>query len=603
MSPSRFDCSLTLTLSPTSIRYLVPRSLTHSLSSLCPMSPSRSLTRALTLSVPQVDGSLKEGMGEEHNKRGDSQTPFLRSMSKPDNPKYATPAEEWTIVVEPEEGRKYSSGRKGTPLKVFEALMAVRNNELRESKHAQMIVEELVGARLYTGPMFEKYNLVLRFFTGKPKYTAEELEGKGKDGLPFKGKDGLPFLLKQCETFHIGKWVADGCGSLEWQWTNKYPTTIHAINSCILTLSKLSKAGHVFRGLTGATLPESFFVKDKMGLRGGIEYGFTSTTPDRDVATGYAKGKASTVFEASMGMIDRGADISWLSQFAHEQEVLFPPLMALEVMGTRVDGDILIVTSKLSLNMMSLTLMQLVARRRTIVASMAEQMQLQAAFKLEGAGSEWDEVRALEGGAAAVKAFLAGFEGVAAQEPTYYNVDEQLGGAVLDAVALSKILESWPTGLRELAQREEKASVAELVEGADGIFRLAKEGDVTDAQAHGIIAVVWVRQRQLGTIDLSERKCSPEAVAALARSLPLSVTSLDLRTCDVANGGNAIKGVEQLGLALRNPQCKVAELNLDGNDLREGAGRAIGDALAANMSLMSLRCAPASLPRACCQHR
>ena len=27
----------------------------------------------------------------------------MRSMSKPDNPKYATPAEEWTIVVEPEE--------------------------------------------------------------------------------------------------------------------------------------------------------------------------------------------------------------------------------------------------------------------------------------------------------------------------------------------------------------------------------------------------------------------------------------------------------------------------------------------------------------------
>ena len=78
----------------------------------------------------------------------------------------------------------------------------------------------------------------------------------------------------------------------------------------------------------GATLPEGFFTADEDGLRGGIEYGFTSTTPDREVAMGYAKGKASTVFEARMGMIDRGADISWLSQFEKEKEVLHRSLAA-----------------------------------------------------------------------------------------------------------------------------------------------------------------------------------------------------------------------------------------------------------------------------------
>ena len=102
------------------------------------------------------------------------------------------------------------------------------------------------------------------------------------------------------------------------------------------------------------------------------QYGFTSTTPERDVAVQYATGKASTVFEARMGMIDRGADISWLSQFEHEKEVLFPPLMALEVMETSVEGSFLVVASKLSLNMAALTLEQLLARRRTIVQSMAE---------------------------------------------------------------------------------------------------------------------------------------------------------------------------------------------------------------------------------------
>ena len=65
------------------------------------------------------------------------------------------------------------------------------------------------------------------------------------------------------------------------------------------------------------------------------EFAFSSTTLDALVAANYAKkekqakgGKvASTMFRAAMGMINRGADFSWLSQFAHEREVVFPPLV------------------------------------------------------------------------------------------------------------------------------------------------------------------------------------------------------------------------------------------------------------------------------------
>ena len=72
----------------------------------------------------------------------------------------------------------------------------------------------------------------------------------------------------------------------------------------------------------------------------------------------YAQGSASTIFEMQMGMVDRGADLSWLSQYPHEKEVLFPPLTGLEALETEVDGSSLLIITRLSLNMTSLTLEQ-----------------------------------------------------------------------------------------------------------------------------------------------------------------------------------------------------------------------------------------------------
>ena len=99
-----------------------------------------------------------------------------------------------------------------------------------------------------------------------------------------------------------------------------------------------------------------------MGVRGGVEYGFSSTTTDRKQAVHYAQGKASTILELQMGMVDRGADISWLSQYPHEKETLLPPLMGLQVNGTSVDGGTLVVACRISINMASLTLEQVAGK-------------------------------------------------------------------------------------------------------------------------------------------------------------------------------------------------------------------------------------------------
>jgi len=129
---------------------------------------------------------------------------------------------------------------------------------------------------------------------------------------------------------------------------NLYATTIHGINSAVIKLSKLQIACPVYRGSTRAVLPKQFWEKDEYGLSGGIEFGFTSTTVARTEAVHYAEGQASLVFESKMGLIDRGADISWLSQYPHEKEVLFGPLLGQQLLAVRVQGSTLVVETRMS---------------------------------------------------------------------------------------------------------------------------------------------------------------------------------------------------------------------------------------------------------------
>jgi hypothetical protein len=102
--------------------------------------------------------------------------------------------------------------------------------------------------------------------------------------------------------------------------------------------------------------------------RGGIEYGFSSTTTDKDQALLFAQGRESTIFEMQMGMVDRGADLTWLSQYPHEQEVLLPPLTGIEALNLEVDGTMLVIHSRLSLNLASHTLEQVRFTNKTLSA-------------------------------------------------------------------------------------------------------------------------------------------------------------------------------------------------------------------------------------------
>ena len=82
-----------------------------------------------------VDGSVLKAMEQEHCERPDSHEPFVRAAppAAGDKVRYAVPADEWAYVMEPVEGKKYSSGRVGVPLAVFEERMDAFNVRLKRA--------------------------------------------------------------------------------------------------------------------------------------------------------------------------------------------------------------------------------------------------------------------------------------------------------------------------------------------------------------------------------------------------------------------------------------------------------------------------------------
>ena len=67
---------------------------------------------------------------------------------------------------------------------------------------------------------------------------------------------------------------------------------------------------------------------------GGTELGFMSTTLDLNVAVKYSFSKSCLIFKlVPDSFMAAGADISWLSAFQNEKEILYPPLTYLKPTG------------------------------------------------------------------------------------------------------------------------------------------------------------------------------------------------------------------------------------------------------------------------------
>ena len=189
--------------------------------------------------------NVEAAMEREHCRSHDSFTNFSPSNNKDMN---TCPQKEWDYVVNYDPTKDYpaASERVGGSLHFY---MTHSN-----AKEAGLTRTEVIGLRLYSGPMFMHYNMVLRMQTGK-----------------------------------------------------QYITTIHAIVSGIIKLASimmLPRDRKVYRGLSGIELPEEFWNADKYGSKGGVEKGIMSTTKSMAVAAQYSSyGQTPTIFEIEIGQV------------------------------------------------------------------------------------------------------------------------------------------------------------------------------------------------------------------------------------------------------------------------------------------------------------
>lgn len=111
----------------------------------------------------------------------------------------------------------------------------------------------------------------------------------------------------------------------------------------------------------------------------------------------------STVFEIELGQVDKGASVSFLSQYPCEDEILIPPLSNMEVCGEpRLElmggEEIMVISLRVSVNQKSLTIDQLMSRRRTLHLAMAETLRKETQAELSDIMRQDEAERRAKGG-------------------------------------------------------------------------------------------------------------------------------------------------------------------------------------------------------------
>ena len=262
---------------------------------------------------PRLQG-LMEAMRAEHCECEDSYDYFSTPSGLTTMPQV-----EWHFVVAPEDPARIGltawpvedpiriqqdKQRKPMPM---EDLLQIGSELSERLKPAALRPEELIAARLFTGPLHVKYGVALaaKFGSAYEKARGEQL---------LKG--------------------------------NTYATSLHLINSAILKLSRLGTLQPIYRA-AGRDSMSKLSEADHLGECGTLEFAFLHTSADRFALVEYMKGvgavhdrpgQHSMIFEIVQDAEHRGANLSAISQYPAQREIVFPPLSCLVLQRTRVES-------------------------------------------------------------------------------------------------------------------------------------------------------------------------------------------------------------------------------------------------------------------------
>jgi ankyrin repeat protein len=300
--------------------------------------------------MPHLD--FKREMMREHCQRAGCDTEFTTGLYKITT----TPKNEWLYVAGDENGQRVPCPAEFmTHNRRIPALDELKN-VLRQPGLAKLCDEEILALILFSGPMYQLYNMILRRFPGK-----------------------------QFELFKEGG--------------NTFATTIFVLVSAITKIARCTRIPEgtlLYRSLGGLIdLPDHFVHADENGVSGFMDWGFISMTTDRDVALGYSGMKQrrpkAIVMVVEVSSVDRGADISLFSQYPGEKEFLWPPCCFVQrtQQGGRVEvvdgGVVMFVPVKVNLNLKTETVEELREKKKRLHLMSARAMVEEVRYEL----GEW----------------------------------------------------------------------------------------------------------------------------------------------------------------------------------------------------------------------
>ena len=168
-------------------------------------------------------------------------------------------------------------------------------------EHAMLTLDEVLSVRVYSGPIYQPINGFLR--------QIGRLTGGYRESM----------------ARHPGLTFAATIGHL-----------CSAIRKLAAVATPKEVSAPLFRGVRGE-LPRSFWLPDDKGIVCATDCAFMSTSRSRTVPIEFMSGSENVLWELapkaeSDAGFHYGADISLLSQFSEEEEVLFPPCTMMAVL-------------------------------------------------------------------------------------------------------------------------------------------------------------------------------------------------------------------------------------------------------------------------------